>query len=241
MRKRIALTVDGIVCRGKGAAREILLIRRGREPFKGKWALPGGFVEYWETVESAAVREVFEETGLKAKIAGLVGVYSDPKRDPRGRVISVAYFALIGTRPRLYSDTDAMAANWFSINPVRSPRWGSRPRRLTSNGAKRLPQLAFDHRKIVNYALKRLCSKLEYSNITCNLLPKYFTLSELQEVYEIILGKKIDKRNFRKKISALNLLESSKKRKREVSYRPPLLYKFKTRKPIVLAKREITF
>ena len=215
------LTVDAVVFNIIDKDLKILLIQRGTPPFKKMWALPGGHLEKGELLKTAATRELEEETGVKNIYLEQLYTFDDPKRDPRGRVISVAYFALIGTEPRLYSDTDAMAANWFST--------------------KRLPQLAFDHRKIVNYALKRLCWKLEYSNITCNLLSKYFTLSELQEVYEIILGKKIDKRNFRKKISALNLLESSKKRKREVSYRPPLLYKFKTKRPIVLAKREITF
>ena len=133
MRKRIALTVDGIVCRGKGAAREILLIRRGREPFKGKWALPGGFVEYWETVESAAVREVFEETGLKAKIAGLVGVYSDPKRDPRGRTVSIVYALEIycpnTPSMKIHGGDDAADAKFFPVSAM--------------------PELAFDHAKII--------------------------------------------------------------------------------------------
>ncbi len=133
MHKRIALTVDGIVSRGMGAKMEILLIRRGREPFKGKWALPGGFVEYGETVESAVVREVFEETGLETRILRLVGVYSDPKRDPRRHTVSAAYALKIycpnESSMKIHGGDDAADAKFFPVSAM--------------------PELAFDHAKII--------------------------------------------------------------------------------------------
>lgn len=129
MYKRIALTVDGIISRGKGKKLEILLIQRGRGPFKGKWALPGGFVEYGETVENAVAREIKEETGLKARIRSILGVYSDPKRDPRRHTASVVYSLEIlgGT---LKCGDDAADARFFPVSSM--------------------PELAFDHAKIIS-------------------------------------------------------------------------------------------
>ncbi len=128
MYKRIALTVDGIVSRGAGNKMEILLIRRGKAPFKGKWALPGGFVEYGETVESAVIREVKEETGFDTRILKLVGVYSDPKRDPRKHTASVVY-ALKITGGVLLGGDDASDARFFPVSAM--------------------PSLAFDHAKVI--------------------------------------------------------------------------------------------
>ncbi|MDD5164883.1 MAG: NUDIX domain-containing protein [Patescibacteria group bacterium] len=200
---------------------KILLIKRGSKTFKNMWAIPGGRVNKNEPLEEAAKRELKEETGVKNVYLEQLYTFGDPKRDPRGRVISVAYFALIGEEPRLRADTDAIDTDWFSV--------------------KKLPQLAFDHRKIVNYALKRLSWKLEYTNIGRNLLPKVFTLSELREVYEIILGKKIDKRNFQKKILSLNLIKPVHQLKKNVSYRPPKLWKFITGQNVILEKRGLNF
>lgn len=217
----------------------ILLIRRGIKPFKGQWALPGGRVNKNEPLEHAAARELEEETGVKdiypvkSCEAGAAEpqfnrvyleqlyTFGEPFRDPRGRVISIAYFALTGEAPEVRPDTDAQAAKWFSI--------------------KKLPHLGFDHDGIVSYALKRLRWKLEYTNIASNLLPRHFSLSELQKVYEIILGKKLDKRNFQKKIFSLNLIKPIGKKKQGVPYRPPQLWRFSSQKQVILTKRELVF
>ncbi len=200
---------------------KILLIKRRFKPFENIWALPGGLILKDEPLEQAAKRELEEETGIKDVYLEQLYTFGAPNRDPRARVISISYFALVSERPTLKPTTDAVEAAWFSV--------------------KKLPILAFDHRKIINYALKRLRWKLEYTNVAYNLLPKLFTLSELQKVYEIILGKKIDKRNFRKKISSLDLIESINRYRKNVSYRPPALYKFRKRQPVIFTKREIVF
>ncbi len=199
----------------------ILLIRRGVKPFKDQWALPGGRVNKNEPLETAAARELREETGLKNIYLEQLYTFGAPFRDPRGRVISIAHFALIEKALETHPDTDAQAANWFPI--------------------KKLPKLAFDHKKIVSYALKRLRWKLEYTNIASNLLPRHFILSELRKVYEVILGKQLDKRNFRKKMFSLNLIKPIGKKRKGVAYRPPQLWRFSTRKQVILSKRELVF
>ena len=199
----------------------ILLIKRGVPPFKNQWALPGGRVNKNEPLEDAAARELAEETGVKDVYLEQLFTFGAPFRDPRGRVISVAYFALINKKPKLFSDTDAVDARWFSV--------------------KKLAKLAFDHNQIVSYALKRLRWKLEYTNIAANLLPRHFTLSELRKVYEIILGRKLDRRNFRKKIFSLNLVKPIGKKKKGVAYRPPQLWRFWSQKHVILIKRELVF
>lgn len=215
------IAVDAVVFAIINDDLKVLLIKRGVKPFKNKWALPGGRILKNESLEKAVVRELEEETGVKNVYLEQLYTFGEPHRDPRGRVISVAYFALINKIPQLKSATDAIAVNWFSV--------------------KKLPPLAFDHKKIISYALKRLRWKLEYTNIVHNLLPKLFTLSELQRIYEIILGKKIDKRNFRKKILSLNLIKPTHQLKKNVSYRPPQLWKFITSKHMILNKRELIF
>lgn len=200
---------------------EILLIKRGSKTFKGRWALPGGRVDKDEALKDAAARELEEETGLKNIYLEQLYTFGAPFRDPRGRVISIAYFALINQKPKLFPATDAADAQWFVV--------------------KKLPRLAFDHEIIISTAVERLRWKLEYTNIVANFLPKYFTLSELQDVYEIILGKKLDKRNFRKKLLSLNLIQSTRKKKQGVTYRPPQLWRFVTSKHIILNKRDLVF
>jgi len=217
------LMVDIVLFKVIDNTLKLLLIRRGVKPFKNMWALPGGHVDKNEALEKAAFRELEEETGVKNIYLEQLYTFGDPYRDPRGRAISVAYFALgeSGQKFHLKSATDAAEVDWFSV--------------------KKLPRLAFDHKKIINYALKRLCWKLEYTNIARNLLPKLFTLSELQKTYEVVLGKKIDKRNFRKKIVALNLIKPIKKQKKNVAYRPPQLWTFVAGKNLILDKRELIF
>jgi len=202
-----SVTVDIIIFTIQEKKLKVLLVKRGIEPFKGMWAIPGGFVRINESLEEAAERELKEETGVEADYLEQLYTFGDVKRDPRGRVITVVYFALIKPEKiNLKASTDAFEAKWFSVN--------------------NLPKLAFDHAKILKYALKRLRWKFEYTTTAFSLLPKKFTLTQLQEIYEIVLGKKFDKRNFRKKILSLKILKKSGKEK-NVSHRPSQLYSLK--------------
>jgi 8-oxo-dGTP diphosphatase len=184
---RPALTVDCVVFGFEGAGLQVLAIRRGIEPFLGSWALPGGFVRMDEDLESAARRELEEETGLRDVFLEQLYTFGAPDRDPRGRVVSVAWFALV--RPDQHpakGDTDASEAAWFEVG--------------------RLPALAFDHDLILRAALDRLRGKIRYQPVGFELLPKRFTLTQLQDLYEAILGRPVDKRNFRKKLLAFDFL-----------------------------------
>jgi 8-oxo-dGTP diphosphatase len=187
---------------------KVLLIRRGQEPFKGRWALPGGFVDIDESPEHAAARELEEEVGVTNVYLEQLYTFGDPKRDPRGRVISVSYFALVDAeRQRIVAASDAADARWHSVFDP--------------------PSLAFDHRKILNYAVWRLRNKIEWTTVGYELLPKKFTLSELQRVYEIILQRPVDKRNFRKKILAQGQIIELNETRSEVAHRPAKLYSFR--------------
>jgi 8-oxo-dGTP diphosphatase len=159
---------------------QVLLIRRLAKPFQNRYALPGGFVLEHESVETAAARELREETGVDKVYLEQLYTFGDLNRDPRGRVVTVAYYALVPNTQSLHSSTDAADAAWFPVSG--------------------LPSLAFDHRKILDYAHMRLRNKLNYTNVGFELLPAKFTLTELQFVYEAILGETLDKRNFRRKI-----------------------------------------
>lgn len=203
-----AVTVDAIVFTIKQEQLQVALIKRGIEPFKGAWALPGGFVRLDESLEEAVKRELQEEVGADGVYLEQLYTFGEPHRDPRGRVITVAYFALVAAdnlRP-LKAATDAAEAQWFHLS--------------------QLPPLAFDHREILNLAVERVRAKLEYSTIAYALLPKAFSLTQLQKVYEIILGRPLDKRNFRKKILSLGLLEETNERSGG-AHRPATLYVFK--------------
>ncbi len=193
---------------------KILLINRNTEPFKGTWALPGGFVKIDESLEDAAMRELKEEGNVDNVYLEQLFTFGDPRRDPRERVITVTYLALSDSKAwDLRSSGDAREAKLFSI--------------------KNLPKLAFDHRKIVDYGLERLRSKVGYSNIVLGLLPEAFTLTDLQNIYEVILGTKVDKRNFRKKILATGLLLPTGKKSDGKAHRPASYYKFKDRKLVI--------
>ncbi len=186
---RPALTVDVVTFTLRYEQLQVLLVRRGNEPFRGMWALPGGFVHVEESLEEAAARELEEETGVRDIYLEQLYTYGDPDRDPRGRVITVAYFALIPVdKPvRPEGGTDVSQTGWFSMD--------------------QLPELAFDHAAIIQYALRRLRYKLEYTAVGFELLPETFTLSQLQSTYEIILGENLDKRNFRRRILEANVIE----------------------------------
>ena len=205
-----AVTADIVVFTVINDKLNVLLMRRGIEPSKGKWALPGGFVHIDEDIESAAKRELFEETGVKDVYLEQLYTFGDPHRDSRGRVITVAHYALINLekqKQELKPTTDSIDAKWFPIDEM--------------------PELAFDHKKIFEYALKRLRWKFEYTTVAFSLLPERFTISQIQKIYEIVLNKNFDKRNFNKKILSLGILKKEGIKK-DVSYRPPQLYTLKT-------------
>lgn len=204
---RPMVTVDTVIFTILDHDLKVLLVRRGVEPFKGAWAIPGGFVAMDESLEAAARRELYEETNVADVYLEQLYTFGDPGRDPRGRVISVAYYALVSAEAReLVARTDSAEVGWFS--------------------AYRLPELAFDHPRIVEYALTRLRYKLDYTSVGFQLLPKKFTLGELQTMYEVILARPLDKRNFRKKVLGMGILEPLDETKMEGPHRPAKLYCF---------------
>ncbi|HLF53730.1 MAG TPA: NUDIX domain-containing protein [Candidatus Nanoarchaeia archaeon] len=202
-----SVTVDIVIFTIQNNDLKVLLVKRDVEPFKDKWAIPGGFVRMDESLEDAAKRELQEETGVKNVYLEQLYTFGDPKRDPRGRVITVSYIALVNSENiKLEATTDVSEAQWFSV--------------------KKLPSVAFDHSKILDYALKRLRWKFEYTTVGFSLLPKEFTISGIQNIYEIVFNKKFDKRNFAKKLLAIDILDE-KRIKKDVSHRPPMLYSLK--------------
>lgn len=205
MLEKPSVTVDIILFTVKDKGLKVLLVKRAVEPFKDMWAIPGGFVKMNESLEEAARRELLEETNVKDVYLEQLYTFGDPGRDPRTRVITVAYFALVNAEKfKLKASTDTKDVAWFSMHE--------------------LPDLAFDHKKILEYALKRLRWKLAYTTVAFSLLPEKFTLTQLQSIYETIFNKKFDKRNFRKKIKALNLVKEMPEFKEDVAHRPPKLY-----------------
>jgi 8-oxo-dGTP diphosphatase len=219
---RAALTVDGVVFGFDGGELKVLLIQRGLEPFKGKWALPGGFVRVDETLDDAARRELVEETGLANVFLEQLYTFGTVKRDPRERVVSVAYYALVKLSDhKAKAATDAAEANWFPVS--------------------QLPKLAFDHADIVALALTRLQGKVRYQPIGFELLPPKFTLSDLQHLYEAILGANLDKRNFRKKVLGFVLLVPLNETQMAGRHRPAQLFRFDADKYEKLKKRGFNF
>jgi len=205
---RPSVTVDLVIFTIAEDDLKVLLIRRGQEPFKGRWALPGGFVEIDESLERAAARELKEEVGVTNVYLEQLYTFGEPKRDPRGRVISVSYFALVDAeRQRIVAASDAAEAQWHSVFDA--------------------PKLAFDHARILDTAVWRLRNKIEWTTVGYELLPKKFTLSELQRVYEIILQRPVDKRNFRKKILAQGQILELNETRSDVAHRPARLYSFR--------------
>jgi len=205
---RPSVTVDLVIFTIAEDDLKVLLIRRGQEPFKGRWALPGGFVEIDESLERAAARELKEEVGVTNVYLEQLYTFGEPKRDPRGRVISVSYFALVDAeRQRIVAASDAAEAQWRSVFDA--------------------PKLAFDHARILDTAVWRLRNKIEWTTVGYELLPKKFTLSELQRVYEIILQRPVDKRNFRKKILAQGQILELNETRSDVAHRPARLYSFR--------------
>lgn len=208
---RPALTVDCVVFGINDGDLQVLLIQRAHAPFAGAWALPGGFVDMDETTDEAARRELQEETGLKDVFLEQLYTFSAVDRDPRERVVSIAYYALVPTATHApEAASDAAGVNWFD--------------------ASHLPNLAFDHDEIVATALSRLRNKIRYQPIGFELLPSRFPLRDLQHLYEVILGCRLDKRNFRKKILGMDLLEELNETEEGVSHRAARLYRFDPQK-----------
>ena len=212
-----AVTVDIAIFSVRNDELKILLIKRALAPHRGEWALPGGFVDLKEGLEEAARRELEEETGVTGVYLEQLYTFGEPDRDPRERVITVAHFALIPSdRLKLKAASDAEGVSWFGMDE--------------------LPPLAFDHEEILRMALTRLAAKLDYSTIAFQLMPDSFTLTELQHVYEIIARAPFDKRNFRKRILALDVIEPTGEEKREGPHRPAKLYRIIDRSRVDVIK-----
>lgn len=204
---RPLVTVDIVIFALCNHDLQVLLIRRKNPPFEGMWAIPGGFVDMEESLEAAALRELEEETGLRGAYLEQFHTFGDIGRDPRGRVITVAYFALLPVAASaLRAGSDASEAQWWSVH--------------------NLPPLAFDHAKILACALRKLRFRLQYTALACALLPETFTLSQLQAIYEAILGEKLERRDFRRRMLASRLIEATGTYRRDTG-RPAKLYRFR--------------
>lgn len=217
---RPALTVDCVVFGIEDDSLKVLLIERALEPFAGQWALPGGFVRMMETTDEAARRELVEETGLSNVFLEQLYTFSRVDRDPRERIVSVAHYALVRSSA-VQGGSDASEARWFDV--------------------RELPPLAFDHRDIVEVALERLRGKVRYQPIGFELLPGKFTLGQLQRLYESILGRELDKRNFRRAFLRMNILEELDELEDGVSHRPSRYYRFDRAEYKRLVKRGFNF
>lgn len=221
----IALTVDAIVFGySKTDGVTVLLIQRKYPPYAGQWALPGGFVQPKESLEEAVRRELAEETGIEVDYLEQLYTFGDPDRDPRRRVVSIAYFALVKSSryQQLKASTDAGDAGWF---PIAS-----------------LPRLAFDHRQIVNTAIERVRAKIRYQPIGFELLDRKFPFADLENLYAALLDREIDRRNFAKKIRALNILdETDELAKPQGKGRPGKMFQFNKKRYQQLLREGILF
>ena len=212
-----AVTTDIVIFTIRQDELKVLLIKRALPPFKGEWALPGGFINLQESLEQGARRELEEETGVSGVYLEQLYTFGQPDRDPRERVITVAYYALIPSdKIEIRAASDAEGVSWF--------------------GMQELPKLAFDHPEILQTAYQRLVAKLDYSTIAFQFMPKAFTLTELQQVYELILREPVDKRNFRKRILSLNLIKETGKERKDGAHRPAKLYRVIDRSRVEVIK-----
>jgi 8-oxo-dGTP diphosphatase len=206
---RPALTVDVVVFALGQDDLQVMLIERDLAPFAGQWALPGGFVRIDETLDEAARRELEEETGLRDIFLEQLYTFGELRRDPRERVVSVAYYALVNLGHDVRASADARNAAWFPVSD--------------------LPRLAFDHDTILKAAHQRLRGKVRYQPLGFELLPERFTLRQLQRLYEVILDRELDKRNFRKKILSMGVVKETRETERDVAHRAARLYRFDKR------------
>jgi 8-oxo-dGTP diphosphatase len=221
----IKVAVDAIVFGySKNDGVSVLLIKRKYPPFKDSWAIPGGFVLEEESLEQAVQRELQEETGIEVNYLEQLYSFGEPKRDPRQRIISIAYFALVKSMAyqQLKASTDAEDAQWFSIN--------------------KLPSLAFDHKKILQTAIERVRAKIRYQPIGFELLDKQFPFADLEKLYATLLDRSIDRRNFTKKILSLGLLEDTGELAASIGAgRPSKIYKFNKKRYQQLLKEGMHF
>ncbi|HAP76228.1 MAG TPA: NUDIX hydrolase [Acidimicrobiaceae bacterium] len=213
LRLNAAITVDLVVLTVRGDQLQVLLVRRGAAPFKGRWALPGGFVEEREDLATAAARELREETGVAPGGAHLeqLATYGAPGRDPRGRVVSTAYLAFLPDMPQPVAGSDAAAASWVEVEAL----LGASPTRL-----------AFDHTQILRDGVERARSKLEYTSLAAAFCRPEFTVAELRRIYEAVWGTPLDPRNFHRKVtSAERFIEPVGATTRRVGGRPAQLFR----------------
>lgn len=219
---RAALTVDIVVFALDEDDLQVMLIQRDLPPFEGGWALPGGFVHVDETLDEAARRELNEETGLADIYLEQLYTFGQVDRDPRERIVTVAYYALVNLEGHnVRASTDARNAAWFPVSD--------------------LPPLAFDHPKILAMAHERLRGKVRYQPIGFELLPERFTLRQLQHLYEVILDRELDKRNFRKKVLAMGIVKETGEIEKDVAHRAAQLYRFDKRTYDRLTKQGFNF
>ncbi|MDP2386869.1 MAG: NUDIX domain-containing protein [Bacteroidota bacterium] len=219
---RPALATDCVIFGFDGGSLKLLLTEREKEPFKNKWALPGGFVHMDETTDECAERILKEKVGVKNVFVEQLYTFSETDRDPRERVVSVSYFALVNKHQyELVAGRDTLKAEWFELAD--------------------LPKLAFDHSKIVKMAILRLKGKVSYQPIGFELLNEKFTLSQLQSLYEAILETSIDKRNFRKKILSLGILKVLEEKEKNVARKAAWYYSFDKKAYKELTQKGIYF
>lgn len=213
-----AVTTNVVIFTIKDEQLKLLLVRRPRPPFEGYWALPGGFIDIDEDLNASALRALERETGMTGIFLEQLYTFGVPDRDPRGRVITVAYYALVPSDRLPQREGDGIG--WCTLD--------------------KLPELALDHPQIVTVAVQRLAAKLDYSTIAFQFLPREFTLSELQTVYEIILREPLDKRNFRKRMLALDYVVDTGKLRGDRSHRPAKLYRVKHPGRVEIIKSRFT-
>lgn len=219
---RPAVTTDCAIFGFDSGELKILLVERGIEPFKGKWALPGGFLRIDENADECARRELFEETGVENLFVEQLYTFSNVDRDPRGRVVTIAYYALIKLSGYvLRAGDDAEKAQWFSVSKV--------------------PSLAFDHDNILRMALNRLRGKIRYQPIGFELLPDKFTMPELQSLYESVLEVPLDRRNFRRKIMDTRLLIDHNESVKGVPHKGARYFSFDKNKYNELSEKGFNF
>ncbi len=219
---RPAVTTDCIIFGFDAGEIKVLLVERGIEPFRGRWAFPGGFLHMDENADECARRELFEETGLENVFIEQLYTFSDVDRDPRGRVITVSYYALVKlANYMVQAGDDAQNAKWFPISKV--------------------PPLAFDHDRILRVALNRLRGKIRYQPIGFELLPEKFTMPELQTLYETILEMQLDRRNFRRKILDTGLLIDHQESVKGVPHKGAKYFSFDKKKYQELSERGFNF
>ena len=209
------VTVDLVLFTVNENRLKVMLVKRAEEPFRDDWSLPGGFIKKGESLDDAAQRVLIEKTGVNDVYIEQLYTFGEPKRDPRSRVVTVAYIALIPWQSLPQPESDKVTdLTWLPVD--------------------HLPKLAFDHKAIIGYAVTRLRAKVSYSNIVYGLMPKQFRLSELQNMYECIINDKLDKRNFRKRMLATGLLKETGKKDIAGAHRPAMLYQFKTKEIVFL-------